>query len=208
MTGLLFWLAAQVAFGVLAALAAALDVALARRFPRLRAVLRRWLGDFLDWPDIRHALCPVCGRPRFRVRPSGATPYCLCEEPPMAGYANRVMRLGFPQLTEEGQPELFITIRNPRVVPPDDLAAYDIQVDANGMPTDAQKATERSAQIIARLIVAWRMYDATEWGVDEAGELLDQKPLPLPATPDLVRKLPAEAMMELNRAIQDAVNPR
>jgi len=126
----------------------------------------------------------------------------------MAGYANRVVRIGFPHLTEPDQPELFVTIKNPRVIPPDEFAVYDMELDANGVPVDKQKAAERTAEIIAKLVVAWRMYDASDFQVDENGEPLDQQPLGLPATPELVRRLPSAAIRELNQVIGEAMNPQ
>lgn len=127
----------------------------------------------------------------------------------MAGYANRVVRLAFPHLTEDGQPELFITIKNPKVMPPHELTAFDIDLDpVTGAPKDPALAAQRSTEIIARLVIAWRMYDATDWALDEDGNLVDQHPLPLPATPDLVRRLPSDAFVEITRVLQEAMNPR
>lgn len=126
----------------------------------------------------------------------------------MAGYANRVVRIEFPDLTENGQPLLFISIKNPRVLPPEELIAEDVTVDETGRPTDPKLAAQRSREILARLIVGWRMYDATDFKVDaETGEPLDQSPLPMPATPELVAKLPSKALIELNQELTAAVNP-
>lgn len=126
----------------------------------------------------------------------------------MTGYANRVVRIAFPSLTEEGQPELFVTIKNPKTMPPRDLIATDVTVDENGLPVDQALAARRSSEILARMVIAWRMYDATDWQVDEDGNVLDQKPLPLPATPELVDRLPSEAIIELMGVLQEAINPR
>lgn len=125
----------------------------------------------------------------------------------MAGYANRVVRIAFPDLTEEGEPELFITIKNPKVLPPEELMASDIEVDADGLPTDQKLAVQRSKEIVASLVLAWRMYDATGFGLDEEGNPKDQLPLPLPATPELVGKLPTEAIQKINQTITESINP-
>jgi hypothetical protein len=127
----------------------------------------------------------------------------------MAGYANRVTKIEFPDLTEEGQPTLFITIKNPKVIPPDELMSEDVEVGPDGRPLDPKLAAQRSAEVIASLVVAWRMYDASDFAVDkETGEPLDQRPLPLPATPELVQKLPTKAILELNKVLTEAVDPQ
>ncbi|MGH7743621.1 MAG: hypothetical protein ACREQ5_02195, partial [Candidatus Dormibacteria bacterium] len=112
-----------------------------------------------------------------------------------------------PDLTEEGEPELFITIKNPKVLPPEELMASDIEVDADGLPTDQKLAVQRSKEIVASLVLAWRMYDATGFGLDEEGNPKDQLPLPLPATPELVGKLPTEAIQKINQTITESINP-
>ena len=126
----------------------------------------------------------------------------------MAGYANRVVTLRFPDLTEEGDQELFVILRNPKTLPPDELVPQDLPVDADGRPIDQDLAAQRSREIIAKLIVGWRMYDATDFGVDlETSEPTDQHPLELPATADLVAKLPTAAIQAINETIVEAVNP-
>lgn len=126
----------------------------------------------------------------------------------MAGYANRIVRLTFPELTEPDESELFIVIKNPRTLPPEQLMADDVALDAQGNPTDPKRAIQRTKEVIAPLILAWRMYDATVIELDDDGKPKSQPPLPMPATPELVGKLPTEAIVELNRIIAEAVNPR
>lgn len=126
----------------------------------------------------------------------------------MPGYANRVVRIPFPDLTEKGEPELFITIKNPKTLPPDELMAGDIAVHPDGTPVDMAAATQRSRELIAGLVLAWRMYDGKDFQLDAEGNPADQVPLPLPATPELVAKLPTRAIMALNDAISEAVSPK
>jgi hypothetical protein len=101
------------------------------------------------------------------------------------GYANRLIRLPFPDLTEDGAQEIFVTIRNPRTVPPDTLVVADLVDRPEGQQLTIDDALRGNATVVSRLIVAWHVYD----GDDDSD---DPAPLPLPATPELVRKLPRE----------------
>lgn len=127
----------------------------------------------------------------------------------MTGFRNRIVTLQFPDLTDEGEPVLHVVLRNPQTVPPTDLVPDDIAVGPDGAPVDQALAAQRSREIIARLIIGWRMYDATEFGYDpETGLATDQQPLPLPATPELVDRLPMAVIREINRTIKEAVDPQ
>src|SRR5689334_19366391 len=64
-------------------------------------------------------------------------------------------------------------------------------------------------EIISRLVVAWRVYDASVVEVDpDTGEPLDQPLLPLPATPELVAKLPSAILSRISDEMTGAVNPK
>lgn len=128
----------------------------------------------------------------------------------MAGYANRVVRIAFPDLTEPDTDELFVVIRNPKTMTVDELTPQDVAVDpATGLPVDTDLAAQRSREIIARLVVAWRMYDASDFSVDpDTGIPTEQSPLPLPATADLVRRLPMAAIQAINDKISEAISPK
>lgn len=97
----------------------------------------------------------------------------------MAGYANRLVRLEFPELTEPGDTVIHVIMRNPRTVPGPELMA---DTPDNASP---QEAMVGGMAILAKLVKAWHVYDATS--LDD-----EQPPLPLPATPELVAKLPSE----------------
>lgn len=126
----------------------------------------------------------------------------------MTGFRNRILTLQFPDLTDEGDPVLHVVLRNPQTVPPTDLVPDDIAVGPDGVPIDRELAAQRSREIIARLIIGWRMFDATDFGYDpETGLATDQQPLPLPATPELVDRLPMAVIRRINEVITEAVNP-
>lgn len=127
----------------------------------------------------------------------------------MTGFRNRILTLQFPDLTDEGDPILHVVLRNPKTVPPTDLVPDDLPVGPDGTPLDQALAAQRSREIIARLIIGWRMYDASDFGYDpETGLPTDQQPLPLPATPELVDRLPMDVIREINKAIKEAVDPQ
>jgi hypothetical protein len=94
----------------------------------------------------------------------------------MAGYANRTLRLEFPDLSEDGE-DVHVIMRNPKTVPPSMLRV-------TGVPEGDEEAAEQAGYtVMSRLIVAWHVYDAAQNGKN-------QDRLPLPATAELVEKLP------------------
>ncbi len=107
----------------------------------------------------------------------------------MPGYANRTVRIEFPELSEPGD-LVYVVLRNRKTVTLETLTG----------PEDA-KAEERdparfSREVIARMVVDWHVYDADDPSQDQAS-------LPLPATPELVAKLP----IEIRTALSKALNP-
>ncbi|MFJ6215002.1 hypothetical protein ACIQGZ_16950 [Streptomyces sp. NPDC092296] len=106
----------------------------------------------------------------------------------MPGYANRLIRLPFPDLSEEGD-DVHVIIRNPKTVPLHELNTRDVPKLPSG-ESDSDGIIRAMYEVIARIVVAWHVYDATS--TDD-----DQPPLPLPATEDLVAKLPKEIIDEI-----------
>jgi hypothetical protein len=128
----------------------------------------------------------------------------------MAGYAQRLIRLDFPELSEDPETDpIFVTIRNPKLMPLQEMQDDDArEVDDDGNPVP-EKATAGMMRIISRLIAVWRVYDATHLQVNPTtGEVMDQPLLPLPATPDLVAKLPAAIINRIGDELTGAVNPQ
>ena len=120
----------------------------------------------------------------------------------MAGYADRLLTLEFTDLTPDGDDVIYVASRNPRIVPMSVLQGEtDLAVDAQGMPLDPKAAERAMHATMAALIREWRVYD----GLDESEA---PEPLPLPATADLVAKLPAEIVNRIAKEIGEAVAPR
>ncbi|NUS29188.1 MAG: hypothetical protein HOV92_33920 [Streptomyces sp.] len=107
----------------------------------------------------------------------------------MAGYANRVITLQFPELTEAGDDTVHVVIRNPKTMP-----AQELMADTPDGSTPEQ-AFQAGLAILAKLVIGWHVYDATS--LDD-----DQPPLGLPATPDLVAKLPMEIQNRMAAELQ------
>lgn len=121
------------------------------------------------------------------------------------GYANRVVTLEFKELSEDWENDpIRVTIRNPRLVPPNDLRPKGIDSE------DEDEVMQASFEAIARLVVGWRVYDASApIELDSDGQATDDQPLlPLPATAELVAKLPLEIINRLGEEVQQASNPR
>lgn len=100
----------------------------------------------------------------------------------MAGFKNRLITIEFPDLTEDGEQMLYVTIRNPQLVPLDWMLTR-LATDANGAPLDADASLWESYERIAKLITSMRMYDA-------AADSDDPPLLELPATPEQVSRFP------------------
>lgn len=111
----------------------------------------------------------------------------------MAGYGNRTIMLTFPELSEDGD-NVHVIIRNPKLVPTQELMPDDVPTGPDG--TQDQKALMLAGMtVIARLVKVWHVYDATS--LDD-----DQPTLGLPATAELVAKLP----MEIQNRIADEIS--
>ncbi len=98
----------------------------------------------------------------------------------MAGLKGRFITITFPELTEDGEPDLYVKIRNPLLVPLDELVS-DIATDSNGQPLNPKAALWESYERIANLVVDMRMYDSSVRAEEQP--LLD-----LPATAETVSK--------------------
>ena len=121
-------------------------------------------------------------------------------------YANRVITLNFPELSEDPTNDpIRVTLRNPRLVPAPELRPRDLPDDA----TEAEQMTA-SFETTARLIVGWRVYDASApIELDEDGNVVGEQPLlPMPATADLVAKLPLVILNRIGEEVKEAVDPQ
>lgn len=118
----------------------------------------------------------------------------------MPGYLNRFIDI---DLAEEYGEGCFVRIHNPKVVPQSMLEpTHRVEVDANGKPVDRETAAAGSDEVMCRLIKDWLVYDASDVNAD------DMPLLPLPATPQVLAKLPVGIKMRLSKTISDAMpNP-
>lgn len=93
-------------------------------------------------------------------------------------------------------------------MPPAELQPKDIALDADGNPTDLEAAQRANNEIIAKLVVALRAYDATDFAVDAEGQPLPQRLLAGPITPELIAKLPMEIVKRIGEELTEAINPQ
>lgn len=129
----------------------------------------------------------------------------------MSGYANRILHMDFTQELSEDPAEdrIWVSMRNPRTIPLDELSAGDVEVGPDGKPVDADAAKLAMYAKFANLIVGWRVYDATSAEIDPTtGVPCDQPHLPMPATGALVAKLPTIILNRLVDEFKAAVNPQ
>lgn len=126
----------------------------------------------------------------------------------MSGYSNRIIHISFPELSDDPDDPIWVSVRNPRLMAPQELQPREVPVDADGKPVDEALAKVAMYELYAKLIVGWRVYDATKIAVDpETGQELDMERLPSPATPDLVERLPMAIINRLATELKEALNP-
>jgi hypothetical protein len=114
----------------------------------------------------------------------------------MAGYDNRFKRIDFPALGSD----IYVTIRNPKTLPPNKLRPEGIALDMNGNPKNESEAEQAMYAVLAKLIQDWHVYDASS-------EEDEQPVLPLPATPEAIGKLPMEIINKVATELASAANP-
>lgn len=126
------------------------------------------------------------------------------------GYRNPITTLRFDDLVEDGD-SCHVVIRNPRLMPGSEFKAMASD-DGDG---EAGSKMDRMFELIARLVVGWRVYDpVSPIKVNpDTGELIEDEEteprlLPLPATPETVVKLPQPILMKLMDEVGSAINPK
>jgi len=130
----------------------------------------------------------------------------------MAGYSKRVLRLPFAGLTDDDVNDpIWVAIRNPRLVPPDELVPEQSSgILPDGTAADPEAATNSMHLMFARLIVGWRAYDARQpVELDAAGnDITVQRLIPNTGpdcfTPENVAKLPMEIVNAIVREVEAA----
>jgi len=125
------------------------------------------------------------------------------------GYANRLVHLDFTEELAEPGDQIWITIRNPKLLAAGELRPRDVAMMPDGVtPVNIGDAESAMYEMLAKLIVGWHVYDASELALDSDGRPVAQDVLPLPATPDSVAKLPAIIVKKISEEITNAVNPQ
>ena len=112
------------------------------------------------------------------------------------GYDNRFKRIDFPDLGEG----VYVTIRNPKTMPPSMLRPEGISLDAQGNPTNEADAEQAMYKVLATLVRDWYVFDASS---DED----DQPRLGLPATAESIQCLPLEIINKIAAELALATNP-
>ena len=74
----------------------------------------------------------------------------------MSGYTNPYVLLQFPDLGDD----VSVLMKNPQLLPPSEIQPEDVPTDDNGQPIDQAAAQEAMYKVMARLIVAWKVYEA------------------------------------------------
>ena len=125
------------------------------------------------------------------------------------GYANRLVHLDFTEELAEPGDQIWITIRNPKLLAAGELRPRDIAMMPDGVtPVNVSDAESAMYEMLAKLIVGWHVYDASDLALDALGNPGAQQILPLPATPENVAKLPAIIVKKISEEITNAVNPQ
>lgn len=111
-------------------------------------------------------------------------------------YLNRTIQLDFPELG----PDIWVVISNPMLMPASRLQSnIDIELDANGKPTNAAQAIDATFDIASKLIVSWNVYDP----FDDS-----DTPLDLPPTVEKLRLLPMTIVLRISEIVGKALNPQ
>lgn len=111
------------------------------------------------------------------------------------GYANRLVRLDFPDLADEGD-EIWVQIRNPKTLPLDQLTSKVTATDLDGVDKADPKVMAAVYDLVASVIVDWHVYD---------GSRDDEPLLELPATAEKVATLPTEIVLRVGGLIGDVI---
>ncbi|MGW2936079.1 hypothetical protein ACWDA7_30475 [Streptomyces sp. NPDC001156] len=112
----------------------------------------------------------------------------------MSGYTNPYVLLQFPDLGDN----VSVLLRNPQLLPPSELQPEDVPTDDKGMPLDSNAAQQAMYKVMARLIVAWKVYEAFD-----PGAVLDIDPDADPA--DLFESLGAGEQTRLGAVTPENV---
>jgi len=134
----------------------------------------------------------------------------------MAGYLNRFIDLGFPDLAgvdDNGKAIVWVKIRNPRLIPGEDLigAADKVQIDADGNVVDTGAAAKESFAAFAKLILAGNVWDAKWVPAPDENSVIDWDAEPpllsMPPSPEQMGRFPMEILNAIGEELKKA-NPQ
>ncbi len=124
----------------------------------------------------------------------------------MAKYLNRVIQLDFPELAgledpddPNSRPVIWLTIRNPKLVPGGELVGKGrgVRREADGSIAISAEGMEEAYAGYAKLIIAGCVLDPDDENDDAA-------PLPMPPSPAVLNRYPIEVLNRLGQAVADA----
>lgn len=132
----------------------------------------------------------------------------------MSGYTNPFIRLPFPDLGED----VSVLLKNPQLLPPADLQPEDIATDESGKPIDPQAANEAMYKVMARVIVAWKVYEAPSVDITidpnaDPADILEALGASAPkrlgaVTPENIAKLPVTILNRIGEEIGRVADPQ
>ena len=135
----------------------------------------------------------------------------------MTGYANRVIKLDFPELSTDWDTDpVWLIIKNPRLMPAKEITAVTDTAgayDDDGKIADRGLAEAATDRLIARLVIAARVYDATAVPDYDplTGDVVSgaEQPLlpPTPWEPDTASRLPLVIRIRVAEEFTSAQNP-
>lgn len=73
------------------------------------------------------------------------------------GYRERFKLILFPEVGDDCS----VLIRNPALMPPEQLEPAAVPLGEDGQPLDREAATASTYEVLKNLIVAWKMYETT-----------------------------------------------
>lgn len=131
------------------------------------------------------------------------------------GYTNPYVMLRFPELGEDCS----VLMKNPQLLPPSEITPEDVPLDDNQQPVDPNAANEAMYAVMARTIVAWKVYaafdvdlppvdpDADPAEVMATLESLEQQRIG-PVTPANVARLPMAVIQRVMEEISRVADPK
>jgi hypothetical protein len=124
---------------------------------------------------------------------------------PKGGYAQRITRISMNEFRLEGQPELWVEMRNPGLMAPNSIDEITDGLKGMKMGDDGEPVSSGDTKVIletmGKMLRRWCMWDATS---DE-----DEPPmLPETVTLEMLGKAPLGVLAALGKAFKELQNPQ